>query len=145
MENYLEAIYELAPEGQGVRLTDIADRLGVSKASANSAMGSLMEKGFLSFEPYKEIYLTQRGIHFAKDTTKKHHTILEFFTSALKLDYETANADACAIEHVISCDTINAMRRYMNKEECWCHDEETDFLIKHPETAGNTATAEKAE
>lgn len=138
MENYLEAIYELAPDGQGVRLTDIAERLGVSKASANSAMTSLMEKGFLSFEPYKEIYLTRRGIQFARDTTEKHHTILEFFTTALELDPGTADADACAIEHVVSCDTINAMRRYLNKEECWCHNEETDFLIKHPETVGHT-------
>lgn len=130
MENYLEAIYELAPNGQGVRLTDIADRLGVSKASANSAVTNLMDKGFLTFEPYKEIYLTERGLAFARDTTEKHHTIFEFFTSALQLDPTTADVDACAIEHVVSCDTINAMRRYLNKEECWCHDCSTEFLIK---------------
>ena len=62
MENYLEAIYELSREGTGARITDIAERLGVSKASTNSAMATLAEKGLIIYEKYKEVNLTPKGL-----------------------------------------------------------------------------------
>ena len=61
MENYLEAIYELSKEESGVRVSDIAYRLGVTKASTNRAMTTLSEKGLITNEKYKEIFLTEAG------------------------------------------------------------------------------------
>lgn len=113
MENYLEAVYELSEEGRGVRLSDIAERLSVTKASTNRAMAALSDKGLITNVKYGEIYLTPAGRKLAEFTSNKHHTIREFFTEILKLDYGTADRDACAIEHVISSDSIQAMQRFM--------------------------------
>lgn len=115
MENYLEAIYELSGgnSNSGVRVSDISERLGVTKASVNSAMSTLAEKGLVINERYKEVFLTPTGLERAKMTSKKHRIIQKFFTDILKIDAETADKDACSIEHVISGDSVRAMEEYM--------------------------------
>lgn len=113
MENYLEAIYELSSKDTGARLSDIAERLGVTKASTNKAMATLSEKGLILNEKYKEIFLTPEGRRLAELTSKKHHVIWHFFTKILHIDAAIADKDACAIEHVISNDSINAMQEFL--------------------------------
>lgn len=113
MENYLEAIYELSLGGNGARVSDIARRLGVTKASTNSAMSTLSEKGLIITEKYKEVFLTPEGLKLAKFTSEKHKVIQKFFTEVLKIDISIADKDACAIEHVISIDSITAMEEYL--------------------------------
>ncbi len=113
MENYLEAIYELSTDGTGARISDIAERLGVTKASANSAMSTLSEKGMIINEKYREIFLTSAGREFAEFTSNKHHVIQQFLINILKVDAVIADKDACAIEHVISNDSIYAMQEFI--------------------------------
>lgn len=115
MENYLEAIYELSAQGAGARVSDIALRLGVTKASTNSAMSTLSEKGLIVSERYKEVFLTPEGLKLAELTSKKHHVIRQFLTEVLKVEPSIAEADACAIEHVISSDSIAAMQAFMER------------------------------
>lgn len=117
MENYLEAIYELSEEGSGARVSDIAKRLGVTKASTSIAMTALSDKGFITNEKYGEIFLTPQGRKRAEATSKKHRIIQEFFTDLLGIPVETADRDACAIEHVISGDSILAMQNYMQEHK----------------------------
>lgn len=113
MENYLEAIYELSNKGvEGARLSDIAKRLGVTKASTNSAMTTLAEKGLILNEKYKEIFLTPKGKSLAEQTSFKHHVIRRFFTEILNVNPQIADRDACAIEHVISQEAVMAMEKY---------------------------------
>lgn len=112
MENYLEAIYELSAEGIGARVSDIAERLGVTKASTNSAMSTLSEKGLIVNEKYKEVFLTPEGHRLAQFTARKHHVIEQFLTNVLRVDSTVANEDACAIEHVISTDSVAAMEEF---------------------------------
>ncbi|NLK27986.1 MAG: metal-dependent transcriptional regulator, partial [Clostridiales bacterium] len=97
----------------GVRVSDIAERMGVTKASVNNAMATLASKGLITNEKYKEVFLTAAGLEQAKLTSKKHRTLLQFFTEVLHVDKNTADKDACRIEHVISNDSIRAMREYM--------------------------------
>ncbi|HEY8422557.1 MAG TPA: metal-dependent transcriptional regulator, partial [Thermoclostridium sp.] len=78
MENYLEAIYELSGGTSGARVSDISERLGVSKASVNSAMATLAEKGLVINEKYKEVFLTPAGLEKAKSTSEKHQIIQKF-------------------------------------------------------------------
>ena len=113
MENYLEAIYELSNGNSGVRVSDISERLGVTKPSVNSAISTLAEKGLVTTEQYKKIHLTPTGLERAKLTSKKHQIIQRFFTEVLKIDADVADQDACSIEHVISGDSIQAMQEYM--------------------------------
>ncbi|HHU50415.1 MAG TPA: metal-dependent transcriptional regulator [Firmicutes bacterium] len=113
MENYLEAIYELSQGNSGVRVSDISERLGVTKPSVNSAISTLAEKGLVTTEKYKKIFLTPSGLERAKLTSKKHQIIQRFFIEVLKIDADVADQDACSIEHVISSDSIQAMQEYM--------------------------------
>ncbi|MCG8499377.1 MAG: metal-dependent transcriptional regulator [Firmicutes bacterium] len=113
MENYLEAIYELSREGTGARVSDIADRLGVTKASTHSAISTLSEKGLIIREKYREVFLSPAGLKLAESTSKKHKVIQRFFTEVLKIDPHIADKDACAIEHVISNDSIYAIQQFL--------------------------------
>lgn len=113
MENYLEAVYELSKGGMGARVSDIAERLNVTKASTNSAMTTLAEKGLITNEKYGEIFLTPAGKKLAEITSGKHRIIREFFVKLLNIDPRIADEDACAIEHVISGDSVQAMEEFM--------------------------------
>lgn len=115
MENYLEAIYELSREKSFARVSDIAERLNVSKASASAAMQTLQGKGLISTEKYREIYLTEEGKRLAELTSEKHETLKKFFVQILEIPPDIADADACAIEHVISTDSVEAIRTYLAK------------------------------
>ncbi|GCD08632.1 metal-dependent transcriptional regulator [Clostridium sp. FP2] len=114
MENYLEAIYNLSTEGKGARVSDIAEILNVTKASTNSAMSTLSEKGLIINEKYKEVFLTPTGLKLAEFTSKKHEVIQRLFVEVLKIDARIADKDACAIEHVISSDSIYAMQQFLS-------------------------------
>lgn len=115
MENYLETIYELSRDGDGVRVSDIAERLCVTKASTNSAMATLSKKGLINNEKYGEIFLTPAGLELAHFTATKHHVIEKFFREILNVNPSVADEDACAIEHVISNDSIAAMKKYLQQ------------------------------
>lgn len=115
MENYLEAIYELSKEKNFARISDIAERLSVTKASASSAVQTLMNKGYVSTEKYREVYLTEEGFKIAQFTATKHETLHKFLTEVLGVEDTIADTDACAIEHVISYASVKAMRSYMEK------------------------------
>ncbi|WP_084281463.1 metal-dependent transcriptional regulator [Alkaliphilus transvaalensis] len=67
-------------------MSDIAERLGVSKASTNSAMSSLSDKGLMETEKYKEVFLTPAGLNLAKFISIKHQVIQKFFTEVLKIE-----------------------------------------------------------
>jgi len=117
MENYLEAIYELSRQGSGARVSDIAERMSVTKASTNSAMSTLAEKGLITNEKYREIFLTPKGYKIAEFTAQKHKVIQEFLINILNVDPGIATEDACAIEHVISSNSISAMQEYMKQNK----------------------------
>ncbi|MGI6161966.1 MAG: metal-dependent transcriptional regulator [Christensenellales bacterium] len=115
MENYLEAVYELSRGESGARVTDIAQRMDVTKASANNAMSVLSDKGLIINEKYQEIYLTPEGLKHARAVSQKHTIIESYFINVLDITPETANTDACAIEHVISHESVYAMLQHLSK------------------------------
>lgn len=117
MENYLEAVYELSEGESGARITDIAARLQVSKASAHKAMEALAEKGLLTNEKYQLISLTAQGLKLAKFTSQKHAIIKKYLSAVLLVDTAVADTDACAIEHVISNDSVYAMYRELTQRK----------------------------
>jgi Mn-dependent DtxR family transcriptional regulator/AraC-like DNA-binding protein len=110
MEGYLDAVYELSVDCAGVRLIDVANRMSVTKSTAGAAMASLAQKGLIKNERYRRIELTDNGRQEAELLTNKHNVIRLYYSRILKLDEETADRDACAIEHVISDSAIRAMR-----------------------------------
>jgi DtxR family Mn-dependent transcriptional regulator len=115
MESYLDSIFELSENGENdcVRLKDIADKIGVTKSTANAAMTALAENNLIQNERYRQIQLTESGIEMAKTIAKKHEIIKRYFSEVLNINPNIADKDACTIEHVISGVALEAMQKYL--------------------------------
>jgi Mn-dependent DtxR family transcriptional regulator len=114
-ENYLEVILNLEEKNGVVRSIDIARELGFSKPSISRAMRILKEAGYVSQAPYGNVSLTQAGRERAKSIYERHQLITRFLTESINLDDQTAEQDACRIEHVISEKTIDCIKNYLQK------------------------------
>ena len=116
MENYLEAVYELSVGEGGARVSDIAARLGVSKASVNSAMNALHQRGLVENEKYREIYLTEEGLRVARLTSQKHVILQTLLHRVMGVDSQQASEDACAMEHVISEESTEKILAFLEQQ-----------------------------
>lgn len=114
-ENYLEAILRLEDENRHVRSIDVASALGVSRPSVNKALGVLKKAGMVDQQPYGRISLTELGRETAGEVLHRHLTLRTFLTKILGVDAETADEDACRMEHVISEETMDKLIDYLQK------------------------------
>jgi len=117
MENYLESIYELAQDGQIVRVKDIADKLSVKMASVTGALQNLAKGKLVHYAPYKNIVLTEHGESVARRIHSRHHVITSFLMDVLGVRAEVAEADACKMEHVLSPETMDGLLKFMLKNK----------------------------
>ena len=102
MEDYLEAVAMLRAKGKIVKVSQISRKLKVKMPSVTSALKKLSEQGLVEHEKYGHIKLTIEGNKVARDVLRRHEALTRFLTEALGIDQETAEEDACKIEHVIS-------------------------------------------
>ena len=116
-EMYLEVIYRLEQKNGKVLSIDIAKELGYSKPSVSRAMGVLTEAGYITHTPYGDVTLTEEGREKAKKVYLSHRILTDFFTQTLGINADVAEADACKIEHVISEQTLNAIKSYMQENK----------------------------
>ena len=98
-----------------MRITDVALELKVSKASANDAVRKLKELGYVEHERYGQIYLTETEKCRAVKVYEKHRLITEFLVRALDVSLANAEKDACGIEHIISEETFEKMKAYLDQ------------------------------
>ena len=113
-EDYLEAIIMLGgTTEQSVRSVDIANRMGVSKASVNKAIGLLKEKGFVDQPYYGDVTLTKKGFEYGSAVFKRHRYLTAFLNKALDIPEETAEKEACLMEHAISDDSFEKWVTYI--------------------------------
>ncbi|MBS5115291.1 MAG: metal-dependent transcriptional regulator [Erysipelotrichaceae bacterium] len=113
MENYLEIIYEFQNDGKRARVSEIAKKKNVSKASVNSAMNVLAEYGLVINEKYHDIVLTPKGEEMAKFICEKHRVIQILFEDVLNIAPKVADEDACLIEHVISDYSVSKIKEFL--------------------------------
>ena len=104
-EDYLERIHELIEEKGYARVVDIASSLQVKQASVTSMVQKLGEAGYINYEKYRGLVLTEKGRAVARKIQKRHETLSRFF-SLLGLDAETQKADIEGIEHHLSPATV---------------------------------------
>ena len=114
VEEYLEAIYDIAGPDGAAKTTAIAKCLKVAPASVTEALQSLAEKNLVNYEPYKGASLTSEGKKIA-ETIKRRHRLLEvFLADVLHINRNKVHDEACRMEHSISEDTENALCRMLN-------------------------------
>ena len=114
-EMYLETIYVLTLESSYVRAVDVGDKLGYSKPSVSRAMGLLKNGGYINIAQDGNITLTDIGRETAEKIYDRHSTLTEFLLG-LGVDEDTASADACRIEHVISDTAFLRIKEYLKKQ-----------------------------
>ncbi len=113
-EMYLETIYVLSIKSGTVRSIDVAEEMGYSKPSVSRAVGLLKKGGYLTMAADGVLTLTDDGIKTAKNIFQRHN-ILTTFLKQIGVNDETASHDACKIEHVISNETIEAIKKFTQK------------------------------
>lgn len=111
-ENYLETILILSKCRPVVRSVDIANELNFKKSSVSVAMKKLREGGHITVTPEGFIYLTETGRNLAEKIYERH-LMLSSWLEQLGVTPETASADACRIEHVISSESFEAIKKYL--------------------------------
>lgn len=116
LEDYLEAVFVLSTQKSNVRLTDIAEHLGVSKPSVNRAVNTLTQNGFLEHVTYGDIVITPEGESYAANVLRRHRLIKQFLTETLGVDEKIAENDACQMEHVMSPVTIEKLYEYLERQ-----------------------------
>ena len=113
-ENYLETILMLSKTLPVVRSVEVAETLGFTKPSVSVAMKNLREKDYVTVTKEGYIYLTDAGRKIA-ETIYERHELLTSWLTALGVDKNTAEEDACKIEHVISAESFQAIKEHIAK------------------------------
>ena len=113
-EMYLETILILGKRNNTVRAVNVAEEMRISKASVSRALGRLKDEGCLIVDRAGNIAFTEKGRQIAEKIYERHLVLTEVIMS-LGVDRETATADACRIEHVISDITFQAMKDHIKR------------------------------
>ena len=113
-EMYLETILILSRTKGQVRSIDIVDYMSFSKPSVSRAVGLLKSGGYILVDPEGYITLTDAGREVAEKISERHTTLTELLTR-LGVDPDVAAEDACRMEHTISDESFEALKRHMNQ------------------------------
>ena len=113
-EMYLESILVLSKQGKDIRAIDLCDYMGYSKPSVSRALGILKKSGHVSVDKNGHLKLTDEVREVAEKIYERHGIISKFLIN-LGVSEQTATEDACKIEHVISDESINAIKKHLEK------------------------------
>lgn len=113
-ENYLETIYRLSKKLPVVRSVDVANELGYKKSSVSIAMKNLREKCHITVTDSGFIYLTDSGKEIAEMIYERHEVLSSWLTR-LGVPENIASEDACKLEHVLSAESYEALKRFAEK------------------------------
>jgi DtxR family Mn-dependent transcriptional regulator len=114
MEDYMETILQLFVEKKGVRVSDIAERMEVSKPSVSGALQVLARQGLVNHEPYEVISLTAAGEKVARGILRRHEILKRFLNDILAIPEKDAEAAACGMEHAISAEVTERLARLLD-------------------------------
>jgi len=114
LEDYLEAIFNLADKAGQTRSKDIATELGVAKSSVTGALQLLRSKGLANYERYGCVTLTSEGQAVAREVVRKHDILTAFFVDVLGVEKETAQRAACQAEHALGSEIIGRLLSFID-------------------------------
>ena len=110
-EDYVELIADLIAAQGEARLSDLSARMGVSNATASKVISRLQDEEFVISQPYRSLFLTQKGQALAKACKERHQIVLDFLIR-LGVSPEIAEFDAEGIEHHISAETLKIFKKF---------------------------------
>jgi len=110
-EDYVEAIADLVADVGEARVVDLAKRLGVTHVTVNRTVARLQNVGLVTSQPYRAIFLTEKGRALAAACKSRHETVVAFLRS-LGIPERVAEMDAEGIEHHVSPETLSAFKRH---------------------------------
>ncbi len=116
-QEYIEVIYALEKENRVARVTDIAERRGVTKASVSLVLNQLQKKELVERKQYGHITLTRSGKRLGNTLTQRHKAIKKFLQIVVGVSEQTADDDACKLEHILSKESCTAIKRIVKAIE----------------------------
>lgn len=122
MQDYLEGILNLSCQQEAVRVTDIAERLKLTKPSVAQALKQLRLLGLIKQSHYGPVQLTEKGQQYALIVRRRHQVLRSFLVEVLGLDHQAAEKDACQMEHAVSSETIEKLIGFLVKGK-YCTDD----------------------
>ena len=131
-EDYLEAILALTEDSGAVRVTDVAQRLGIAKPSVTEVVAALRDRGLVTQQRYGRILLTPEGLLEARRVRRRHLVLRTFLRDVLGVPGEQSETDACQIEHVVSAETMERMVAFLERSFLTVDIENVDDQIIHP-------------
>lgn len=112
IEDYIETIYTLEIKSGTAHTGDIAAELDIKPASVTEMMQKLRDMQLVKYEPYHGVSLTPKGRKIAKELMQRHETLAKFLI-ILGVDEETAESDACQIEHHVTPRTMKRLTNFV--------------------------------
>lgn len=116
IEDYVELIADLIDAKGEARAVELAQRMGVTQATVGKMIRRMTEAGLVTSEPYRSIFLTEQGKRMAAESRDRHIVVLRFLR-ALGVSEATARQDAEGVEHHVSTETIDIMRRFVQERD----------------------------
>ncbi|MGI6065617.1 MAG: metal-dependent transcriptional regulator [Bacillota bacterium] len=115
LQDYLEAILILNEQDEAVRISDLAQLLGITKPSVTEGVKALAAQGLLKHEKYGPVFLTAKGKKMALEVRHRHLVLRQFLINVLGVSPSLAEKDACLMEHAVSSDTVARLVQFMEE------------------------------
>jgi DtxR family transcriptional regulator, Mn-dependent transcriptional regulator len=115
-EMYLETILRLSQNTNKVRSIDVANSLNFTRASVSVAVKHLKDEGFIEILADNSLHLTSKGLDVANSVFEKHRYLTSLLIS-LGVSKDIAENDACRIEHIISSETFDCIKKYVDNKD----------------------------
>ncbi len=114
-EDYVELIADLIEAHGEARVVDLSQRFGVSHATVNKVIARLKREGLVNSQPYRALFLSERGRKLAQSCKERHIIVFEFL-KAIGVSAKTAEMDAEGLEHHVSEETLRAFQKFIQKK-----------------------------
>ncbi|MCL2548788.1 MAG: metal-dependent transcriptional regulator [Symbiobacteriaceae bacterium] len=112
-QDYLEAILKLSEESPQIRSIDVAERLGVSRASVSRALRPLKDAGLIEQKRYSLISITDAGRKAGQEVEERHVALRHFLSDVLGVNPGVAEVDACSMEHSLSLESLTKLQGFL--------------------------------
>jgi Mn-dependent DtxR family transcriptional regulator len=115
-EDYLKVLLNLSGGGE-IRSSEVAEALGITRASVSCMLKRLKDEGYIAKEKYGTVTLTEKGVEKAVEIKKRYVVLHAFFVEVLGVNAATAARDACLLEHIVSSESIERISQQLSDYE----------------------------